>query len=313
LSYRALDANARSISEYLGLGPDQRALTTLPVSYSYGLSVVNSHLSAGASVVLKTVSIISREFVETVKGERVTSLAGVPSWYQMLLRTGFDKADTPNLRTLTQAGGKLDERSKRAVLDIAERKGIRFFVMYGQTEASARMSYVPPELLRNNMDSIGKAIPGGQMTLDQDTSEIIYKGPNVMMGYAESASDLALPDECGGVLKTGDIGTVDEAGLFRVTGRLKRFVKLSGNRYGLDEIEAELSRQVHQPIAVTGRDERLGVFVEGVDSEQTESVKSCLSKTYGLHHSLFRVVLVDQLPLLSSGKKDYGDLLKRLG
>ncbi|MEI7717893.1 MAG: AMP-binding protein, partial [Mycobacterium sp.] len=263
ISYQALDVNARSIADYLGLGTNERALTTLPTSYSYGLSVVNSHLRAGATLVLRSVSPISREFVDVINSEGITSLAGVPSWYQMLLRTGFDKAETPSVHTLTQAGGRLDDRIKRAVLAMAGRKGIRFFVMYGQTEATARISYVPPETLAQHMDSIGIPIPGGKILLDPKTSEIIYQGPNVMMGYAESAGDLAMPDECHGILSTGDIGAVDDSGYFRITGRLKRVIKLSGNRFGLDEVEHNLVQLLDAPVAVTGRDEKLGVFIEG--------------------------------------------------
>jgi acyl-CoA synthetase (AMP-forming)/AMP-acid ligase II len=313
LSYGALDANARSIARYLGLSPGERALTTLPTSYSYGLSVVNSHISAGAALVCRTVSPISRDFVETIKRERVTSLAGVPSWYQMLLRTGFDKADTPSVRTLTQAGGRLDERIKRSVLAMAERKRIRFYVMYGQTEATARISYVPPEALSDHMDSIGIPIPGGQITLDPGSSEIIYHGPNVMMGYADSAEDLSKPDECCGVLRTGDVGSVDETGYFRVTGRIKRVVKLSGSRFGLDEIEVVLTRLLAAQVAVAGRDERLGVYIEGTDLGLVHAAKSHLADTYGIHPSLFKVDLLDTLPLLPTGKKDYGALLERLG
>lgn len=313
LSYAALDSNARSIATYLELNPGERALTTMPTSYSYGLSVVNSHLSVGAALVCRTVSPMTRDFVETIRRESVTSLAGVPSWYQMLLRTGFDKADTPTVRTLTQAGGRLDDRTKRAVLAMSARKGIRFFVMYGQTEATARISYVPPEALADHLDSIGIPIPGGEITLDPANSEIIYHGPNVMMGYAESAHDLAKPDECGGELHTGDIGAVDEAGFFRVTGRLKRFVKLSGNRFGLDELEVALAHLLEAPVAVTGRDERLGVFIEGTHTALGDAAKSFLAQTYGLHHSLFRIELLPTIPLLPTGKKDYGDLLERLG
>lgn len=313
LSYDALDANARSIATYLNIGPEDRALTTLPTSYSYGLSVVNSHLAGGGTLVCRTVSPLTRDFLETVNREKVTSLAGVPSWYQMLLRAGFDKAETPSVRTMTQAGGRLDDRLKKAVLEMAQRKGIRFFVMYGQTEATARISYVPPEALPDHLDSIGIPIPGGRITLDPTTSEIIYHGTNVMMGYAERAEDLMKPDECHAQLRTGDIGAVDPSGFFRVTGRIKRFIKLSGNRVSLDELETALARLLPTTVAVTGRDERLGVFIENMDPALADEVRAFLTSAYGLHHSLFRIEQVADLPLLPTGKKDYGKLIERLG
>lgn len=321
LSYSALAANARSIADYLNIQPQDRALTTLPPSYSYGLSVINSHLAAGATLVMNNVSLMSRDFLRIVQQEKVTSLAGVPTWYQMLLRTGFDKADTPSLRVLTQAGGRLDERTKRAILNFAEAKGLRFYVMYGQTEAAPRMSYVPPEALAGKLNSIGIAIPGGSLQLDNETSELIYSGPNVMMGYAESQGDLAKGDELAGVLRTGDIGTVDEQGFFTITGRLKRFIKLSGNRYGLDEIEMQLTNLTKSNVAVAGRDERLGIWIEsnvdvegqGVDQDKLSVTKTFLQEKFGLHHTLFRVHLLSTLPLLSTGKKDYAALIAQLG
>lgn len=313
LSYRAVSANANSIVEYLNIQPQDRALTTLQPSYSYGLSVVNSHLAAGASLVMHNTSLISRDFFRIVQQEQVTALAGVPTWYHMLLRVGFDKVDVPSLRVLTQAGGRLDERTKRAVLEIAEAKGLRFYVMYGQTEASPRISYVPPEALSNKLDSIGTAIPGGSLQLDRETSELIYSGPNVMMGYAESQTDLAKDDELKGVLRTGDIGSVDAQGFFSITGRLKRFVKLSGNRYGLDEIEAQLASVTKSHVTVAGRDELLGVWIESADHGLQVQAKAFLQEKYGLHHTLFRIHMVPVLPLLPSGKKDYRNLIQQLG
>lgn len=313
LSYRAISANASSIVSYLNIEAQDRALTTLPPSYSYGLSVINSHLAAGASLVMRNLSLMSRDFLRIVQRERVTTLAGVPTWYQMLLRTGFDKAEVPSLRVLTQAGGSLDERTKRAVLNFAQLKKLRFYVMYGQTEASPRISYVPPDSLPEKLNSIGIPIPGGTLALDSETSELIYSGPNVMMGYAECRQDLGRGDELGGVLRTGDIGAVDAQGFFAVTGRLKRFVKLSGNRYGLDEIESQLTSLTQSAVTVAGRDDRLGIWIESTDPDLLTLVKVFLQEKYGLHHTLFRIHLVPVTPLLSTGKKDYTNLMQQLG
>lgn len=313
LSYHALSSNANSIATSLNIAASDRAMTTLPPNYSYGLSVINSHLAAGASLVMHNASLMSRDFLRIVQQENVTALAGVPTWYQMLLRTGFDKAETPSLRVLTQAGGRLDERTKRAVMNFAEAKGLLFYVMYGQTEAAPRISYVPPEALSGKLNSIGIPIPGGSLQLDSETSELIYSGPNVMMGYAESQSDLSKGDELAGVLRTGDIGTVDEQGFFTITGRLKRFVKLSGNRYGLDEIEVQLTNLTKSNVAVAGRDERLGIWIEGENQDQQALTKTFLQEKFGLHHTLFRIHLVPTLPLLPTGKKDYAGLVVQLG
>jgi acyl-CoA synthetase (AMP-forming)/AMP-acid ligase II len=313
LSYRALASNANSIADYLDIQAQDRAMTTLPPNYSFGLSVINSHLAVGARLVMNNTSLMSRDFLRVVQQEKVTSLAGVPTWYQMLLRTGFDKAGVHSLRVLTQAGGRLDERTKQAVLNFANAKGLRFYVMYGQTEAAPRISYVPPEVLGSKLNSIGIPIPGGNLQLDAETSELIYSGPNVMMGYAETQSDLAKGDELNGVLRTGDIGAVDEDGYFSITGRLKRFVKLSGNRYGLDEIEEQLIHMTKSNIAVAGRDERLGIWIEGDDQHLQALAKAFLQEKYGLHHTLFRIHFMQTLPLLPTGKKDYAGLVSQLG
>lgn len=313
ISYRSLSANASSIATYLDIQSQDRALTTLPPSYSYGLSIINSNLAAGASLVMCNTSLMSRDFLRIIQQEKVSALAGVPTWYQMLLRTGFDKAEAPSLRVLTQAGGRLDERTKRTLLNFAKVKGLHFYVMYGQTEATARISYVPPESLPDNINSIGIPIPGGSLQLDGETSELIYSGPNVMMGYAESSRDLGKDDELDGVLRTGDIGSVDAQGFFAITGRLKRFVKLSGTRYGLDEIEMQLTSLTKSNVAVAGRDERLGIWIEGADPDLQVQAKKFLQEKYALHHTLFRTHLMPTLPLLHTGKKDYTHLLQQLG
>jgi acyl-CoA synthetase (AMP-forming)/AMP-acid ligase II len=305
LSRDNLAANARSIARYLQLAPGDRALTVLPPYYSYGLSVINSHLQAGATVVLRDVSVLTPAFVEVVRQHAVTSLSGVPYTYQMLVRTGLLKADFPSLNTLTQAGGRLDERLTAQLAFLASEKGWRFFVMYGQTEATARISYVPSERLLEKIGSIGVPIPDGHLEVDSASSELVYRGPNVMLGYAWSRDDLALGDVQNGVLRTGDLAARDDEGFFRIIGRLSRFVKLAGNRIGLDEVEQQLLSQFGIPAMVGGRDERLVVWLEGASEEALGSARAWLTAQYGLHHSLFRLRAVEGLPLLGSGKRDY--------
>ena len=309
LSYGNLQANAASIAQYLGLAPDERALTVLPPHYSYGLSVINSHLHAGAGLVLREVSVLSPAFVETLRTQAVTSIAGVPYIYQMLWRTGFNKQDLPALRTLTQAGGKLDDKLTSAFAKLAQERGWRFVVMYGQTEATARISYLPPERLLEKIGSIGIAIPGGQLRIDPDNAELLYSGANVMLGYAHSRADLALGDVQRGLLRTGDQARQDADGFFYITGRLKRFIKLAGNRIGLDEVEQQLQQHLSLPAMAAGRDERLVLWLEASDEALLEASKHWLFSQFGIHHSLCRLRLVERLPLLSSGKKDYSALL----
>jgi long-chain acyl-CoA synthetase len=309
LSRTALQANAASIVSYLGLGGQERAITSLPMHFSYGLSVINSHLLAGATLVLNTDSVFSREFLQRVREQHVSSLAGVPYLYQMLFRTGFFKQELPALRTLTQAGGRLDEKLTRLVAEYAQASGRRFYVMYGQTEACARISYVPPEQLASKIGSIGVPIPGGALEIDVDSGELIYRGPNVMLGYAEQRADLARGDDCQGRLPTGDLGRVDDDGFFYITGRLKRFIKVSGNRIGLDEVEQALQAVLQVPLAVGGTDDQLVVWLEGQNATLLDQVREFVRQQYAIHPTMTRLQLVEQLPLLPSGKNDYGALL----
>lgn len=309
LSHRAVQANAEAIARFLELDAGERAITTLPPHYSYGLSVIHSHLQAGACIVLTERSVLERPFWDTMDAAEVTSLAGVPYLYQLLHRTGFERRELKSLRTLTQAGGDLGEPLTRAFAGLAQRRGWRFFVMYGQTEATARISYVPPQRLHDKIGAIGIPIPGGALALDPATEEIIYRGPNVMMGYAENGADLARGDELQGELRTGELGRMDADGYCFLTARLKRFVKLGGHRIDLDAVERMLRQDLQVPVAASGRDDALAVCVESTDNALTARAAALLHDRYRLHASLFRVHAAAVLPLLASGKTDYAAVM----
>lgn len=291
LTARNVLSNADAIVTYLGLDPSERAIASLPISYSYGMSVLHSHLRAGASVVFTPHSIIRSEFWDEMRRHEVTSFAGVPYAYAMLERIGMRDMDLPALRSMTQAGGRLEP-------EVALRYGAhtRFFVMYGQTEAAPRIAYVPPERLAEKAGSIGVPVPGGALRADDD--ELVYSGPNVMMGYAESRADLARGDDLGGVLPTGDLGHADDDGFFYVTGRVKRIAKVYGQRVNLDEVEAA----VDGPAGAVAGEDRIDVFAErGADAR-------ALAARFRLPPRAIRVHETERLPLRSSGKIDYGAL-----
>jgi acyl-CoA synthetase (AMP-forming)/AMP-acid ligase II len=304
LSAGNLQANAIAIAGYLGLTPAERAPTTLPMSYSYGLSVIHSHLAAGAALVLGDFPVVQRETWTALARHRATSFAGVPLSYQLLRRLRFDPRTQPGIRTYTQAGGRLDPETKRWFLGMAG--DARFFSMYGQTEATARISFVPPDRLAEKPDAIGCAIPGGTLQLDPATRELIYRGPNVMLGYAESRADLAAGDTQRGVLRTGDLGRVDEDGFFYVDGRLKRFLKLAGLRTNLDELERHLETRLGGPVACDGVDEALRVHLEA--SVPAETVHAFLQERFGLAPSLIAIRAGSPLPRLGNGKINYAML-----
>ncbi len=310
LSSRNLESNAVAIMEYLSLTQDERAIQSLPTHYSYGLSVLHSHLVAGGSVVLVPDSFLRREFWTIVDEHRCTSFAGVPYMYETLHRLRFDPARHPGLRTLTQAGGALRPDLISAFHERSQTAGVRFFVMYGQTEATARISYVPPERLEDKIGSVGIAIPGGQLSLApvenmEGVQELVYAGPNVMMGYAETREDLELGDVQHGVLRTGDLGRVDPDGFFTVVGRLKRFAKLFGNRISLEDVEREMESSFPVRAAALDRGDRILLVVETAADLDIEVLANHVARFLGVPPRWIDVRRSASLPLTSSGKKNY--------
>jgi long-chain acyl-CoA synthetase len=314
LSRRNLLANADSIAQYLGLDSQERAITSLPMHYSYGLSVVNSHLRVGASLVLTDRSLMDPHFWSLLRTQQVTSLSGVPYHYDMLLKLRLERLDLGHVRTLTQAGGRLTPEKIRQVQKVCASKGMRFITMYGQTEATARIAYLPAELTADKAGSIGTAIPDGQLWLEDEaqklistpdlTGEMVYRGPNVSMGYAESWRDLVLGDERGGVLRTGDLAQRDKDGHFWIVGRKSRVIKLYGNRVALDAVEALLQAEGLE-CAATGDDTQLVVGVSGVTPSAAAALRQSLALRLGIHPVAIRVLGLPALPRLDSGKVDY--------
>ena len=305
LSCDGLTANAASIVSYLGLRATDRAITTLPLAYSFGMSILNSHLEAGASMVLTDESMVGREFWELAQAQGITSLSGVPATFEMLRRIGLERFRLDSLRMLTQAGGRLRDALIEEFLDASDRLGLEFFVMYGQTEAGPRISYVPSGQLRSKIGSIGIAVPGGELDLDATSGELVFTGQNVMLGYATQREDLAAADEAGGVLYTGDLARRDADGYFYITGRAKRFVKISGNRVNLDEVESMLAGELGRAVACSGTDDDLVVFVPGQADVDQAMVRQLFQQRYRLFPGHVRLKFLPALPLLGTGKTDY--------
>lgn len=315
LSKYNLIANAESIAEYLSISDKERPITTLPMYYSYGLSVINSHLISGATILLTDKSVMQKEFWTFLKEENATSIAGVPYTYEMLRRLRFFRMSLPSLTTLTQAGGKLNKDIAKEYIEYCIANDKKFIVMYGQTEATARMSYLPWKYALEKYASIGIAIPGGELSiLDSEgeniklpnyDGELIFKGKNVSLGYAESRKDLALGDENHGILKTGDIARMDEDGFFYITGRMKRFVKVWGNRCNLDAIE-QFVKKITTKCACGGVDDKITIFI--TEDNLESSIKSLLVEKTGFHPSAFSVRKIEEIPMTPNGKVDYHKL-----
>jgi acyl-CoA synthetase (AMP-forming)/AMP-acid ligase II len=311
LSRQNLHENARSIAEYLELNPERRSITNLPLHYSYGLSVLNSHLAAGGSIVLSGHSVVDEDFWQLVDREHVTDLPGVPYTYELFEKVGL-RADPPaSLRVLTQAGGRLPPELVRDYAEFSRRLGIRFFVMYGQTEATARMAYLPPDRTLENSDCIGVPIPRGNFEIRDATGaaitrpglagELVYQGPNVMMGYALQRADLAAPPQLAELL-TGDIAEWTDAGFVKIVGRSSRFSKIAGLRIGLDDIERIL-RDAGRRAYAAGTDEFIAVAL--IDGSDPAAARALLAERCKLPPHHLAVFPLDGAPTLPSGKIDY--------
>jgi acyl-coenzyme A synthetase/AMP-(fatty) acid ligase len=312
LSHKNIASNALDIIQYLELTPRERPLCHLPFGYTFGLSVLHTHFLAGATSVVTDHSVFERGFWQLAGELEVTSLAGVPYTYEMLLRAGIWNGAIPSLRTFTQAGGRM---APDRVIEIASRTnriGARLFVMYGQTEATARMSYLPPAYSQAKPSSIGIAVPSGRFSVQSDSDreevdcgfegELVFSGPNVSLGYATRREDLYLGDIFRGVLSTGDLGYRDDDGFFYITGRKSRIVKLFGRRVNLDDVE-NLVRAASFEVACTGADDHLTVWITA--SDETDDLRRRLAVMLGTHPSSIHVRSIETIPRTKSGKIAY--------
>lgn len=316
-SYDNIQSNAEAIAKYLEIDEKERPVTTLPMNYTYGLSIINSHVLKGATILLTTSTIVSKDFWSFMKEQRATSFGGVPYTYEMLKRIRFFKMDLPDLKTFTQAGGKLSPELHREFAEYAVKTGRHFVVMYGQTEATARMAYLPHEKALEKYGSMGIPIPGGrfalidvngnEITTTDTVGELVYEGTNVTLGYAECGEDLAKGDERGGRLETGDMAKRDEDGYYYIVGRKKRFLKLFGNRVNLDEIDGMIKREFEElDCASDGTDELMKVYI--TDEKYAKQVEELISERTHINNSAFTVIVIDKIPRNESGKTLYKDL-----
>ena len=318
-SYKNLIANTNSIIEYLRIGCDERAITTLPMNYVYGLSIINTHLYAGASIILTEYGMLQREFWSLFKDKQATSFGGVPYTYEMLDKMRIYNMNLLSLRTVTQAGGKLPVQLHHKLAEWAAKNNIRFVVMYGASEATARMGYLPADMAVDKEGSMGIAIPGGRFELRTQDNEIIsepnqigelvYYGDNVTLGYAQCVEDLSLGDERNGVLHTGDMAKCDADGYYYIVGRLKRFIKVVGKRINLDEAEQLLKNQFpNAEIVCTGNDEKLMVFT--TDETIGKDAVKYISEKLSINRISVSYMTISDIPKNGAGKVRYKELDK---
>lgn len=307
-SLHNIEANADNVRRLFQMDGTEKAMAILPMHYTMGLSVIASHLLAGATLLLSGRSLLDKGFWAMLKD--ATSFTGVPYSYELLMKMRFTRMDLPNLQIITQGGGKLTEEMFKALAQYAHDKGKKFIATYGQSECTARMAYLPAELALEKTCSIGMAEPGGQLSIiDADgyetfegeaTGEMVYRGENVTLGYANSQEDLLKGDENHGVMHTGDLAHRDADGCYFIVGRLKRFLKIFGLRIGLDEVENLIKSEYGIDCYCKGNDEKLIVLI--TKPELVDVLSAFIEEKTHLFHKNIDIQLVDAILRNEAGK-----------
>jgi acyl-coenzyme A synthetase/AMP-(fatty) acid ligase len=299
LSGGAVVANARQIAEALAIDERSVGIAHLPLHYSYGLSVVTSHLTSGGRLCLINDSITSPSFWSKIENVGGSHFPGVPFHYVALARLGLSMAPDC-VKVFTQAGGALDLRVQTKIRDWAAQRGGQFFVMYGQTEASPRMATLQHADHARKAGSVGVALAGGHFSIVDD------HGAPPPAGAVGTVADRGYGDEMKGRLETGDLGRLDAEGFLYLTGRTKRFAKIAGYRLGLDEIEKELFAVC--PVACLDLGEKIAVAHEQESETALKARVRELADSYKVPSSSFALRKITQIPRASSGKIDYARL-----
>lgn len=315
LSYENLISNAESICRYLKIDKYEKPITILPIYYSFGISIINSHILKGAKILLTSKSILQKEFWNFLKKQKATSISGVPYTFEILKKIRFFSMDLPFIKTITQAGGKINEDLNKNISVFCKKNNKKFFVMYGQTEASPRMSYLPHEFSLSKIGSIGKAIPGGKFELIDENKkiinktnspgELVYYGKNVFLGYSKKGDDLIKSDENNNKLFTGDIAKIDKDGFYYVIGRKKRFIKVFGHRINLDDLERVL-KNIDNNCVCSGYDDNL--FVYTLFKDKVKLLSDFIISNIGINKQAFNILVIKKIPKNNYGKIIYSKL-----
>ena len=314
--------NTKSIISSLPISPFHTTVTSLPMNYAYGISILNSHLFSKAQVLMTNHSVLDKKFWHLINEFKVSSFGGVPKQYEIINKLIENLKLAESLEYLTQAGGRLSLKVQESIRNSNNSK-IKFYVMYGQTEATARISVLEDLDWIRKAGSVGKAISNVKISIDSKTlakeslefytelglatcniGEITVKGKNIFLGYAHDYNDLVCSQFSIEVLRTGDIGYMDDEDFLYVLGRLNRDVKIDGKRVNLDFLERSCSNhfEIH---AIIEKSDKLCVIVP----LGNKNILDFLVRDTGLSKSNLKLVEIDQVPLLSTGKIN----LKELG
>ncbi|MDA7713976.1 AMP-binding protein [Candidatus Pelagibacter sp.] len=309
-SHKNYISNTKSIIKGLKIKKNYSTITTLPISYTFGLSIINTHLFAGTTIILNENSVLQKDFWDKYKKYLPKTIYGVPFTYELITKIGLKKLFHNNLKFIAQAGGHLNEKIFVEIANFAKKKSVNFFSMYGQTEGTARMSILDSKYSLHKIGSIGKPIYGGSFFLvnsdgkiikkPNQVGELMYRGNNVCLGYANSLSDLKKGDENKKIISTGDLAKFDEANFYYIVGRIKRFIKIFGNRISLDDVELIFEKMGYKVIC-GNKDDSLIINYVDKKLDKIKIIKD-LSKILRINTRFINLDLIKEFKTNSSGK-----------
>tara|TARA_B100001971_G_C18212500_1_gene551656 strand:- start:316 stop:1713 length:1398 start_codon:yes stop_codon:yes gene_type:complete len=314
LSHENIFDNTKKIAEYLNINSRSRTITTMPSSYSYGLSIINTHLFKGASIITTKYTFFEKKFWFLFKKYKPDNLNGVPFIFEILKKIKIENFNLSKLKYVTQAGGKLDNNLIIHFNNLFKKNNIRFYTMYGQTEASPRMSYLNYDMIEKKLGSIGRAIKNGKfylvdsqkknITKKNTIGELAYKGKNIMIGYANKSNDLEIMQK-NKILYTGDLAKKDKDGYYYIVGRKSRFIKLFGSRISLDDLENKIKEDFEE-VACTGEDNKIIIFL--TKKNNIEKIISKLFNNFRIKKNIIEFKLIKKIPKNNNGKIKYSSL-----
>ena len=314
LSEKNLSSNIESVINYLKLNKYDSTITTLPMNYVYGLSIINTHLFVGAKIILNDFSVIDKRFWELISKHKITNINGVSYLYEIMDKIKFLDKNLSYVQFFTHAGGKINKQLQKKLIDFCIKNKKKIFFMYGAAEATARMSYVPWEYAKKKIGSIGIPIKGGRFWLENKKKqkiiqknkigELFYSGKNVFSGYANNFQDLSTIDNLS-ILRTGDFAKKDKDGFYFLSGRSDKFVKIQGNRLNLEDIETYTYNFGVKSVCKLNKQNKISIFIEKDIDERM--LLNEIKKRVTVHPSNFIIKKIKKFPLNKNFKISYND------
>ena len=319
LSKENIKINTDSIISYLKINKKDSAITNLPISYSYMISIINTHLEVGGSIVISNHSLVQKEYWKYIEKNKITSFNGVPYTYEILSKIGFKNIISQSIRYLTQAGGKIENNKLLEILKFCKKYKLKFYSMYGQTEAAPRISYLNPKYSFKKIGSIGKAIPGIKISLIDNLNnkindsfkqgEVLCEGKNIFMGYSKNYKDLYESNKINFKLKTGDLGYFDKDDFFYLTGRKNKITKIFGNRIDIEELENLMDKKGFKVVCLSNNKK---IFIFKEKKYKKIILLNTISKITNLNIQSFELIKLRSFPRTINGKISYNKLKKKI-